>query len=153
MEFFQVWDSELRKNPKARIFSKSDTKMLKTEALEIKRHPRETNYVPKKLSDKKTSSKYFLQNWHSAKINDTEQYFCMLWKICCSQAYFSDQSSSWSSSKSKNQLRIRKRMLYLCKLVGCFIHYQDLETPGSLNTICKTFLILYHLSLLWWRGI
>ena len=34
----------------------------KTEALKIERHPRETKYVPKKFNDKKTYSKYFLQN-------------------------------------------------------------------------------------------
>ena len=60
--------------------------------------------------------------------------------------------SSWSTSKSKNQLRIRRRMLYLWKLVGCFINYQDLAIHGSLSTICQTFLSLYHLTILWWRG-
>ena len=107
---------------------------------------------PKKFSDKKTMSKYFLQNWHSANIKDTEQSFCFYWKICCSLAYYSDQSSSWSTFKSKNQLRIRKRMLSLWKLVGYFINYQDLEIPGNLSKICTTFLNLNHLTLLWWRG-
>ena len=98
-------------------------------------------------------SKYILQNWHSANINDKEQSFCFYWKICCSLAYYSDQSSSWSTFKSKNQLRIRKRMLSLWKLVGYFINYQDLEIPGNLSKICTTFLNLNHLTLLWWRGL
>ena len=92
-------------------------------------------------------SKYILQNWHSANINDKEQSFCFYWKICCSLAYYSDQSSSWSTFKSKNQLRIRKRMLSLWKLVGYFINYQDLEIPGNLSKICTTFLNLNHLTL------
>ena len=54
--------------------------------------------------------------------------------------------------KSKNQLRIRRRMLYLWKLVGCFINYQDLAIHGSLSTICQKFLSLYHLTILWWRA-
>ena len=94
-----------------------------------------------------------MQNWHSANINDKEQSFCFYWKICCSLAYYSDQSSSWSTFKSKNQLRIRKRMLSLWKLVGYFINYQDLEIPGNLSKICTTFLNLNHLTLLWWRGL
>ena len=84
--------------------------------------------------------------------NDTEQYFCLQWKICCSLAYYSDQSSSWSTSKSKNQLRIRKRMLSVWKLVACSTNYQDIEIIGSLSTICKIFLNPYHLTLLWRRG-
>ena len=84
--------------------------------------------------------------------NDTEQYFCLQWKICCSLTYYRVQSSSWSTPKSKKELRIRRRMLYLLKLVGCFINYQDLKIPGSLSRIYQTVLCFYHLTKLWWRG-
>ena len=68
-------------------------------------------------------------------------------KICCSLAYFSDQSSSWFTSKWKNQLSIRKRMLSLWKLVGCSVNHQYLKMRRSLSTIGKTFLNLNHLTL------
>ena len=84
--------------------------------------------------------------------NDTEQYFCLQWKICCSLPYYSDRSFSRSTSKSKNHLRIRKRMLSVWKLVACSTNYQDIEMIRSLSTICKIFLNQYHLTLLWRRG-
>ena len=91
---------------------------------------------------KMTQRKY---KWHRAIL-------LFVVKICCSLAYFSDQSSSWFTSKWKNQLSIRKRMLSLWKLVGCSVNHQYLKMHRSLSTICKTFLNLNHLTLLWWRG-
>ena len=110
-----------------------------------------TKYDLKKFSDKRHRASIFAKltqrkyKWHRAT-------FLFVMKKVFSLAYFFDQISTWSTSKSKNQLRIRKRILSQWKLVGCSIIFHKLEIPGNVSTICKTFLNPYHLFLLWWRS-